>query len=207
MANGLDQLLQLGATLPLAPTCERFYFLRHGQTARNLTRIFQATDEPLNDTGLAQARAAAEALANEPIATILCSDALRAHQTAELVAAPHGLTPIPSEALRERNFGALIGTSSAEIDWACIPDDGETLAQFMQRKNLALADALGVPGPVLVVAHGGSLFALAAMLGVPVDMQLLANARPLRFTRCGPNWEVEALSPASSATDGGAAIA
>ena len=207
MANGLDQLLQLGARLPLAPGCERFYFLRHGQTARNLARIFQAPDEPLNDTGLGQARSAAQALAAEPLASILCSDAVRARQTAELVAEPHGLTPVYSEALRERNFGALIGTSSVEIDWACIPDDGETLDQFMQRKNVALADALGLPGPVLVVAHGGSLFALAAMLGVPVGMELLANARPLRFTRCGPTWEVEALSPPSLDAEGGAAIA
>ncbi|MDM0045960.1 histidine phosphatase family protein [Variovorax dokdonensis] len=207
MANGLDQLLALGAGLPLAPQCERFYFLRHGQTARNLARIFQAPEEPLNDTGLAQARSAAEALARETIAAILCSDAVRARQTADIVAAPHGLTPVASEALRERNFGALIGTSSAQIDWACMPQDGETLADFMQRKNIALADALGLPGPVLVVAHGGSLFALAAMLGVPVGMDLLANARPLRFTRCGPTWEIEALSPPSYQAADGAAIA
>jgi len=53
------------------------------------------------------------------------------------------------------------------------------------------------PGPVLVVAHGGSLFALAAMLGVAVDMPLLANAHPLRIERRGPTWGIEALSPAT----------
>jgi len=209
MTNGLDQLLKLGAGLPLAVPCDHFYFLRHGQTARNLARIFQAVDEPLNATGLAQARAAAERLADEPLATIVCSDAVRARQTAELVAAPHALVPLHSAALRERDFGALIGSSSAGLDWACVPERGETLEQFMQRKQRAIAEALARPGPVLIVAHGGSLYALAAMLGVPVDLQLLANAQPLRFGRRGPTWVVEALSPHASqaAADVGASIA
>jgi len=197
MASGLDTLIRLGAGLPLALQCDHFYFLRHGQTARNVARIFQAVDEPLNDTGLAQARRAAGLLAREPLAGVVCSDALRARQTAELVAAPHGLQPVATEALRERNFGDLIGTSSAEIDWDCAPENGETLAQFMQRKQGALMSVLDRPGPVLVVAHGGSLFALAAMLGVAVDMPLLANAHPLRIERRGPTWGIEALSPAT----------
>lgn len=206
MSQGLDEFLRLGGELPLLPTCNHFYFLRHGQTARNLQRIFQAPDEPLNDTGLDQARRAAEVLAGEPIRTIVCSDAHRAMTTALTVAAPHAIEPMPDEALRERNFGVLIGTSSAQIDWACDPAEGESLAIFMGRKHTALTRALALPGPVLVVAHGGSLFALAAMLGVPMDMKLLGNAQPLRFVKSGTIWKIESLVQ-QQAVDGGAALA
>jgi probable phosphoglycerate mutase len=122
------------------------------------------------------------------------------------VAAQHAVEPVPDDGLRERNFGVLIGTSSAQIDWACDPADGESLSVFMGRKHSALARALALPGPVLVVAHGGSLFALAAMLGVPVDMKLLGNAQPLRFARSGATWSVEPLMQ-QQAVDGGAALA
>lgn len=206
MAQGLEEFLALGRELPLLPTCDHFYFLRHGQTARNLQRIFQAPDEPLNDTGLEQARGAAALLAGEPICTIVCSDAQRAMTTALTVAAPHAIAPMPDEGLRERNFGALIGTSSMRIDWACEPENGETLAVFMQRKHAALSRALALPAPVLVVAHGGSLYALAAMLGIPMDMKLLGNAQPLRFARSGTIWSIEPLIQ-PQAVDDGAALA
>lgn len=206
MSQGLEEFLRLGRELPLLPACDHFYFLRHGQTARNLQRIFQAPDEPLNDTGLDQARRAAELLAGEPIRTIVCSDAQRAMTTALTVAAPHAIAPMPDEELRERNFGALIGTSSARIDWACDPENGETLTVFMQRKHAALARALALPAPVLVVAHGGSLYALAAMLAIPMDLKLLGNAQPLRFARSGTIWKIDPLMQ-QQAVDGGAALA
>ena len=206
MSQGLDELLRLGGALPLLPACDHFYFLRHGQTARNVQRIFQAPDEPLNDTGLDQARRAAELLAGEHIRSIVCSDAQRAMTTALTVAAPHAIAPTPDEGLRERNFGVLIGTSSALIDWTCDPENGESLPTFMRRKHDALSRALALPGPVLVVAHGGSLYALAAMLGIPMDMKLLGNAQPLRFARSGSIWQIEPLMQ-QQAVDGGAALA
>ncbi|MDP9898903.1 histidine phosphatase family protein [Variovorax ginsengisoli] len=190
---GLLQLEALGAALPLAPACDHFYFLRHGQTGRNAQRIFQDVDEPLSALGLQQAARAAELLAGEPIRSIVCSDARRALDTAHAVAVPHGLTPAAQDMLRERHFGALIGTSSAAIDWACEPEGGETLAQFVARKHRALDAALGQPAPVLVVAHGGTLYALAAMLGVPVDASVLGNAQPLRFERTGTTWRAVPL--------------
>ena len=190
---GLQLLAALGAAQPLQPACDRFYFLRHGQTGRNAQRIFQDVDEPLSERGLQQAAQAAELLAGEPICTIVCSDARRAYDTAHAVAARHRIVPQAQDGLRERNFGALIGTSSVHIDWACEPEGGETLAQFVTRKRAALDAALRQPGPVLVVAHGGTLYALAALLGVPVDMGVLGNAQPLRFSRSGTAWSITPL--------------
>lgn len=201
---GLDQLVSIAAAQPLAPACDHFYFLRHGQTGRNAQRIFQAVDEPLSELGLQQAARAAQLLAGEPIRTIVCSDARRAHDTAHTVAAVLRIEPTPQAALRERNFGALIGTSSVNIDWACEPDGGETLAQFVARKRQALDEALAQPAPVLVVAHGGTLYALAALIGVPIDLGLLGNAQPLRFSRSGLTW---AVTPLLRHADGDSALA
>jgi len=203
-AGGLDQLVDIAATQPLSPACDHFYFLRHGQTGRNALRIFQAVDEPLSELGLQQAAHAAELLAGEPIRTIVCSDARRAFDTAHTVAAALRLTPTAQAELRERNFGTLIGTSSANIDWACEPEGGETLAQFVARKRAALDAALKQPAPVLVVAHGGTLYALAALLRVPIDATVLGNAQPLRFSRRGPTW---AITPLLRHAGGGAALA
>jgi probable phosphoglycerate mutase len=203
-AGGLDQLVRIAGAQPLDPACDHFYFLRHGQTGRNALRVFQAPDEPLSELGLQQAARAAGLLAGEPIRTVVCSDARRAFDTAHAVAAALRLTPTAHEALRERNFGALIGTSSANIDWACEPEGGETLAQFVARKRAALDAALRQPAPVLVVAHGGTLYVLAALLGVTVDAGIMGNAQPLRFARTGPTW---AVTPLLRHADGEAALA
>lgn len=200
--GGLDLLARLAAAQPIAPACDHFYFLRHGQTQCNARRIFQSADEPLSELGLAQAAQATILLAGERIHTVVCSDMNRAHATALAVAAPHRLVPTTDASLRERHFGALIGTSSAAIDWACEPAGGETLAQFVDRKRPALAAALAQPAPVLVVAHGGTLFVLAALLGVDIDMSVLGNAQPLRFERVEPSWTVAALQPPAGAGAG-----
>ena len=196
-AKGLDQLIQLAGAQPLDPAVDHFYFLRHGQTPRNALRIFQSYDEPLSDLGLEQAALAATVLAQEPIRTIVCSDAKRAFDTAHTVAAPLKLMPVAREVLRERHFGCLVGTSSLDLDWACAPEGGETLAQFVERKRSALDAALKEPAPVLIVAHGGTLYVLAALLNVPVDAAVLGNAQPLRFDRRPDGtWAVRAMRAA-----------
>ena len=191
--SGFDELVRLAAAEPISPACDHFYFLRHGQTGRNASRIFQAVDEPLSELGRQQAQRAAERLTGEPIRTLVCSDAHRALETAHSVAACLRLVPLLREDLRERHFGALIGTSSVNLDWNCAPEGGETLAQFVDRKRVALRFALDQPAPVLVVAHGGTLYVLAALLGVPIEPTVLGNAQPLRFDRAEGRWRVTPL--------------
>jgi len=201
---GYEELVRLAAAQPLTPACDHFYFLRHGQTGRNALRIFQAVDEPLSELGLQQAGRAAALLAGEPIRTLVASDAHRALTTAKTVGAALKLVPLEREDLRERHFGDLIGTSSAAIDWAVSPKNGETLAGFVERKRGALAAALAEPAPVLVVAHGGTLYVLAALLGVAIGPDVLGNAQPLKFERTGAKWTARALA---QNVDGGGAIA
>jgi len=200
VSRGLERLADIAARLPLDIECDQFYFLRHGQTECNARRIFQSEHEPLNANGIAQAERAAELLANEPIATIVCSNMQRAHHTACTVAARHAIDPIPHIGLRERNFGDLIGSSSADIDWDCAPQAGETLDEFAHRVHAGFHEALKQSGPVLMVAHGGVLYVLASVLNVAVTPELLGNAHPLRFEREGGLWRATPLAPAVQTT-------
>ena len=191
--NGLEQLVQRAQAQSALQHTAPFYFLRHGQTARNAARIFQDRGEPLDTVGQLQATAAAQRLVREPIRSIVGSDVLRASQTADSVAQQLALPWTVHIGLRERHFGALIGTSSVNLDWDCAPAGGETLGEFVQRTCTGVAEALAHPAPVLLVAHGGNLLVLAAWLGVALPPEALGNAQPLHFTHTGGRWHITPL--------------
>jgi broad specificity phosphatase PhoE len=90
-----------------------FFFLRHGQTDWNAQgRIQGHTDMPLNETGMAQARAAAGRLAGHGIDCIVSSPLARAHKTAGFVAERLRLPVQLDGDLKERSFGAFEEGSS-----------------------------------------------------------------------------------------------
>ncbi|MBU1357614.1 MAG: histidine phosphatase family protein [Gammaproteobacteria bacterium] len=150
----------------------RVIAVRHGETAWNVgTRIQGQLDIPLNDVGLWQARRAAIALEDEPIAAIYASDLSRAWQTAEAIAGPHRLGVIAEPGLRERAFGRFEGMTFSEID-ATLPEEsrlwrtrdpdfapagGESLVVFRDRViRMAAGIAARHPGELVgLVAHGG----------------------------------------------------
>src|SRR2546430_694451 len=95
----------------------RLILIRHGQTPCNLAEIWHGWDNcDLTPLGLEQAGAVGRRLAGERIDAVYCSDSPRAVQTAQAVAAPHGLEPIPDAGLRERGAGEYEGIAVAEIE-------------------------------------------------------------------------------------------
>ena len=194
---GMARLIGLAQARPVSLDCAHFFFLRHGQTPCNERRIFQGPDEPLSALGQSQAQQAAAVLAEHRLASLHCSDMRRARETAAAVAALQGVQPQLQAALRERNFGDLIGTSSVGLDWGCVPANGETLETFVSRTRTGIVQALQGGEPTLLVAHGGTLLVLTAMLGVAMESVLLGNAQPLRLERDGAGWRARSLaSPA-----------
>ncbi|TWG83952.1 putative phosphoglycerate mutase [Cupriavidus gilardii J11] len=148
--------------------------IRHGETAWNRERRLQGQlDIPLNDTGVAQARALAASLAAEPIDAVYSSDLSRAMQTAAPLGDALGLTVQPDVRLRERSYGNLEGMTYAEVAQRCpedfalwqarVPDyaplGGETLRNFHERAvEGVLALVRRHPGErIALVAHGGVL--------------------------------------------------
>jgi probable phosphoglycerate mutase len=188
MDTGMARLIELAQAEPVKPDCSQFFFLRHGQTPCNERRIFQGPDEPLSALGQSQARQAAALLSVHALAGLHCSDMRRARETAAAVAVLQRVQPQPQAALRERHFGALIGTSSVGLDWGCVPNQGETLETFVPRTRAGILQALHGGQPTLLVAHGGTLLVLTAMLGVAIEPALLGNARPLHFERRDSRW-------------------
>jgi hypothetical protein len=108
-----------------------------------------------------------------------------------------GAPVLPAPGLRERCFGALVGTSSAGFDWREDPPQGETLADFVARTARALSDILAEPDTPLLVAHGGTWLVLAGALGIPLVPALRDNAVPLLVRRGEAGWEAAPLPLAS----------
>jgi broad specificity phosphatase PhoE len=147
---------------------------RHGETNDNRPppRFQGWTDTPLNDTGRRQARELAEKLASEEISSLWASDLSRARETAEIVGARIGMTPLLDWRLREGARGRWEGHLFEEIEreepelyaaWRRGGADfrfpgGESLLDQQQRVMASLSDihARG-PLPGLVVCHGGSI--------------------------------------------------
>jgi broad specificity phosphatase PhoE len=174
---------------------------RHGETDWNREGRFQGhADPPLNETGRAQAAELAAELAGIRFAAVYSSPLRRALETAELVAAAHGLGPVAIDALREVDVGSWQGLTRAEIgvrfpeqlsrwlDYAQGWEDGESYEEMGRRVVSALLElASAHEGKrVLAVTHGGPIraafafaertsYADARRLGPRIDNVFLAE--------------------------------
>jgi broad specificity phosphatase PhoE len=95
----------------------RFLLIRHGATdAIGISIAGRAPGCHLNREGERQARARAELLAGGALSAIYTSPQERARETAEIIAAPFGLTPEISEALAEIDYGEWTGRQFSELE-------------------------------------------------------------------------------------------
>jgi probable phosphoglycerate mutase len=162
--------------------------VRHGETAWNVERRIQGhTDVPLSPRGVEQSGLLAERLARSPPARIVSSDLGRALETAREVGRRLGLPVEADPELREQDLGTWQGLTGEEakardpelyaarflaFDPAARPPGGETRAEMAERAWRALERhaAPGLPGPLLLVTHGGIVSALLyRVLGIPLS--------------------------------------
>ena len=168
-------------------TARRVVLLRHGRTAWNAERRFQGqADPPLDSVGRAQAYEVAPWIAALEPELLLSSDAVRAVQTAEPIAAITGLAVQAEPGLRERSLGHWEGLTRDEVrdrypdeyrDWVSGRDvsrrGGETRQQVADRA-LAVFAALPPVATAVLVTHSATAMALcAALLGTPQDVHVL----------------------------------
>src|SRR5262245_43816984 len=146
------------------------YLIRHGETFWNRDgRCQGVTDVPLTEKGYRQAYALAKALAEKPLSLVLCSSLQRSRETADIIAAAHGLPVETRDELREWHQGELEGLTGKELlgDYRAFfkrwfqdpagtpPPGGETL-QSLQERVWPVIDGLRqrqLNGPVAVVSH------------------------------------------------------
>jgi broad specificity phosphatase PhoE len=163
---------------------------RHGETDWNRQGRFQGhADPPLNATGRAQAAELAAELKAVGLAAVYSSPLRRALETAQAVAAEHGLDPVAVDALREVDVGSWQGLTRVEIEtqfpeqfarWLDYDqgwEDGESYEEMGRRAVAALLElALAHEGErVLAVTHGGPIRAAFAF----ADGSSHADARRL----------------------------
>lgn len=166
---------------PAAATAARVHLARHGQTAYNIEPRFQGRlAVPLDDTGREQAHDLAARAARHRWAALWCSPLARAAETAAIVGARLGLTPVPDARLAETDTGDWTDRSFAEVQaedpgglarfaaadpgWAF--PGGESFAEQQVRVVEALEAIEAEAVPALVVCHGMTIrVALAALHG------------------------------------------
>ena len=133
------------------------FLVRHGETVDNARQIMQGqTQGCLNERGREQTQQVAQRLANEKIDAIVASDLQRAIQTAEIIAAPHGLPVITTPLLRERDWGSFTGRFIPDLKGEVWPDDIESEQALLQRAAdfLQYMTATYPDKRVVAVGHG-----------------------------------------------------
>jgi broad specificity phosphatase PhoE len=175
----------------------RVYLLRHGETEwnRHGNRYCGRTDVPLSENGRAQARTAANTLAEVSFAAIYASTLRRSGETAQIIAAHREIGVQREAGLVEIDFGAFEGKTPVEMelemadlwrDWRADPaatragGTGETGAEATNRIAAAIeAIRLRHPGQtILIVGHNSiNRLWIADFLGMPVkNYQRLTQA-------------------------------
>lgn len=163
------------------------YLIRHGECAGNKEqRIRGCVDFPLNDNGIKQAYALAEAMKDKGIEYIYSSPLSRATSTAAILGAALGLPYETKEGFTNIHLGPWENRIKAELavqepekwqTWLNQPEElviegGETLDQVGER---ALRDLNAI-----IEEHRGASMALIAHRGVlkPLMAAAIGVARP-----------------------------
>ena len=156
----------------------KLLLVRHGQSEWNALGKWQGkANPPLTDVGKLQASIAAKRL---PEFTLLASSDLeRAKVTAEIFAESHGRSPeqiVVEPLVQERDAGEFSGLTREEIDqkypgyleqnkWPEGWEPDDVLVARLRDGLSRIIASLREPGVVVVVTHGGCIYALEALLG------------------------------------------
>lgn len=151
------------------------YIVRHGETEWNKIGRYQGiTNVPLNENGIAQAKACGNALKDVHFDRILSSDLSRALVTAETIRGNRQLEIKTDERLREINFGdwekllfteieerwpGLINQMYRRPDIVKVPN-GESFQEVQDRAWSAVSDFLNENNEdetILITCHGGTI--------------------------------------------------
>lgn len=159
---------------------------RHGQTDWNVANKFQGhTDIPLNAVGEYQVKHAARLVVDMKPTSIISSDLIRAHKTAQALSDINGLSITIDARLRETNCGKWEGLTGEEIraidlenlrEWSLGGDNpaggtGDRRSEVGARAKAAIEDYLaGKDNEILIVAtHGGTARAIiGSYLELPI---------------------------------------
>ena len=143
------------------------YIVRHGQTEMNNRKALQGrSDVPLDETGFAQAHAAAEKLRDIRFDRVYTSPLIRAIQTAKIIV-PYA-EPVMDDRLIEMDYGPYEGCDLTRLPPEIMtffsdfvhnpaPDGMEQLSSVVARVGSFLEELRKVEGNILLSAHAISM--------------------------------------------------
>lgn len=186
--------------------------LRHGETPHTVAKRFSGfggVDPELNETGVAQAHAAARYLtAIGGVDAVVTSPMRRTRQTAEVVAAALGLDVAVADGWQESSFGHWEGHTFAEVQqkwpadldaWlestAFAPPGGESLEAVDRRVRSARDEVLAAYGgkTVVVVSHVTPIkLTVRSVLQAPLSAVFRMELRPASVTEL--HWYADGLA-------------
>ncbi len=158
----------------IAPAALRLHLVRAGSAADAENRCIGQTDLPLSKAGMRECRLLLRQLRlRNP--TVISSDLQRARNTAAMLTDGH---VIEEPRLRDMHFGEWEGATWEELEeqvgappltesakWTTIrPPGGESFADVVARVSSWLEALPRDGGDYLVVAHAGSIRAIAVLL-------------------------------------------
>jgi broad specificity phosphatase PhoE len=173
----------------------RFYIVRHGQSEGNARRIFQGLlDLPLDDAGRAQARDAADWLAEAGVDAVIGSPLSRAAETARAIAERCAAPCALEESLAEIDTGIFTGLGFEEsrsqhpaafaafegASWEAVPGAEKAEALYeraMRAWSVLRGRALAGDRAIACVSHGGFIqWLVRATFGGRSWMPLVSTA-------------------------------
>src|SRR5260221_2438584 len=162
----------------------RVHLVRHGATPLTAENRFSgAIGVELSDEGRRQVELLATRLKDDGIRAVYASPLSRTLETARILAAPLGLTPVPRDGLREISHGHWEGLTREEVEarypgeyamweqdpYALAPEGGESGVSVLSRA-LPVVREIVVAHPeegVLVVSHKATIrLVLCSLLGI-----------------------------------------
>lgn len=143
------------------------YIVRHGQTEMNNRKVLQGrSDVSLDETGFAQAQAAAEKLTDIRFNRVYTSPLIRAIQTARIIV-PY-VDPVMDDRLIEMDYGPYEGCDLTRLPPKIItffsdfvhnpaPDGMEQLSSVVARVGSFLEELRKAEGNILLSVHAISM--------------------------------------------------
>lgn len=162
---------------------KEFYFVRHGQTDHNISPLNlkenHREDISLNETGKKQAQSIAPIIASLPLQTVCCSPFIRAKETKEIITSQLQVDHHEIHDLGECSAEIWYGISSLGM-YSSLPQEG-IVRPFIERIRRGINQALSLPGPLLIVAHGGVHWALCCLMAIEKHEWFIDNCIPVHF--------------------------
>lgn len=164
----------------------RLYLIRHGATPLTEEDRFSGSNNVyLSDEGRSQVQHLAVRLADSKLSALYTSPLDRTMETAGILCAPQGLTPIPREGLREISHGHWEGLSRKEVEtrfadeysawdsdpFTFAPEGGESGISVLARALPIIREIVvqHKDASVAVVSHKATLrLILSSLLGFDV---------------------------------------